>query len=66
MQQIDTAARDTSRTLGVTSLVFRVLNWIVRADANYRQAHKLRNATDEQLADMGMTRRDAAEAFRPR
>lgn len=45
-------------------LLLRLLDTIAAWDARYRDAHKLRNMTDERLADMGLTREDAANAFR--
>lgn len=41
-------------------LLFAVASW----EARQREAHKLRNMPDERLADMGMTRADAENAFR--
>jgi uncharacterized protein YjiS (DUF1127 family) len=44
-----------------TGLAVRFLAWIVALDAGYRSAHALAHATDDRLADMGLTR-GAAEA----
>ena len=40
-----------------SSVLLRILN------STYRQATKLRNTSDERLADMGLTRQDANRAF---
>ena len=45
------------------SLAARLLTMIVKADARYRQASKLNAASDENLADMGLTRSQADAAF---
>lgn len=45
-------------------LLLRLLDIFAAWDARHRDAHKLRNMTDERLADMGLTRHDAENAFR--
>ncbi|GHF54589.1 DUF1127 domain-containing protein [Seohaeicola zhoushanensis] len=65
-----TKAQTTARinpTLQIDSsrpFLLRLLDALVAWDARHRDAHKLRNMTDERLADMGMTRSDAENAFR--
>lgn len=46
-----------------TSVVLRILNWLVRLDSNHRQSQKLKHLDDRLLDDMGMTRKDAERAF---
>lgn len=41
------------------SFPFRVIQWFVERDRQYRDAHKLRNLTDERLDDLGIARKDA-------
>jgi uncharacterized protein YjiS (DUF1127 family) len=41
----------------------RFLNWLVALDAGYRNAQKLASASDEQLADMGISRSEADAEF---
>ena len=42
---------------------FSPLHWLMRLDAAYRQHHALKQATSEQLDDMGISRDDADTAF---
>ena len=53
--------RRTARPLGL-----RLLDWLVLLDAGYRNAHRLASASDERLADMGITRREAEAEFEGR
>jgi len=47
-------------TASVASSLMTTLNWMAAANADYRQAQKLQHLTDDHLADMGLTRHDAA------
>ncbi len=47
----------------ILAIPLRILNWVADRDANYRQAINLRNASDEKLADLGLTRQQANHAF---
>ena len=44
-------------------LAVRLINWLVALDAGYRNAHTLATATDDRLADMGLSRTEAEAAF---
>lgn len=44
-------------------LAVRVLDWLVALDAGYRNAHHLATATDDRLADVGVSRTEAEGAF---
>jgi uncharacterized protein YjiS (DUF1127 family) len=46
-----------------SALGSRFLFWILALDAGYRSAHAFSRATDDQLADMGLTRADADAEF---
>jgi uncharacterized protein YjiS (DUF1127 family) len=53
-----TATRRHTDGLGV-----RFVSWLLTLDAGYRNAHRLANATDAHLADMGITRSQADAEF---
>jgi uncharacterized protein YjiS (DUF1127 family) len=44
-------------------IAIRFLNWLVALDAGYRNAQKLASASDEHLADMGISRSEADAEF---
>lgn len=44
----------------------RFLDWLVALDAGYRNAHRLASASDERLADMGISRTEAEAEFERR
>jgi uncharacterized protein YjiS (DUF1127 family) len=46
-----------------SSILLGALNWLADRNASYRQAIELRGKTDERLADMGITREQANQAF---
>jgi uncharacterized protein YjiS (DUF1127 family) len=46
-----------------TGLAVRFVTWLVALDAGYRGAHALARATDDRLADMGLTRAAAEDEF---
>jgi uncharacterized protein YjiS (DUF1127 family) len=46
-----------------TGLAVRFVAWLVALDAGYRSAHALAHATDDRLADMGLTRAAAEDDF---
>jgi uncharacterized protein YjiS (DUF1127 family) len=46
-------------TARIASSLFAALNRVAAADAAYRQADRLRHLSDDHLADMGLSRRDA-------
>jgi uncharacterized protein YjiS (DUF1127 family) len=54
------AATAPRRTQG---LGLRFVSWLLALDAGYRNAHRLANATDARLADMGITRSEAEAEF---
>ena len=60
-----TIARPAAATAPRTStgLAVRFLAWLVALDAGYRSAHALAHATDDRLADMGLNRAAAEDAF---
>jgi uncharacterized protein YjiS (DUF1127 family) len=49
--------------LFVTRMFLKALNRLADLDGAYRGKRALMDRTDAQLADMGMTRRDAKRAF---
>lgn len=53
----------TAKTHARASFFAWVLNGIVAADTRYRQKRALKDRSDAQLEDMGLTRRDADRAF---
>jgi len=59
-----TKSRTTRPALGIASKALLVLNWLAERDRRFREASKLRRMPEERLLDMGMSRRDVAEAFR--
>lgn len=46
-----------------TGLAVRFVAWLVALDAGYRSAHALAHASDDRLADMGLSRTAAEEEF---
>jgi len=46
-------------TASIASSLMTSLNWMAAANADYRQARQLQHLTDDHLADMGLTRREA-------
>jgi uncharacterized protein YjiS (DUF1127 family) len=44
-------------------LALRLMSLLVKLDAGYRNAHHLAHATDERLADVGVSRTAAEAAF---
>ena len=65
MQTIaDTAYLPASRTTRSAGL--RLLDWLVKLDAGYRNAHRLASASDERLTDMGISRTEAEAEFERR
>lgn len=46
-----------------TPAKFHPIRWLLRLDAAYREAHKLKNAEDNRLDDMGITRKQADAVF---
>jgi uncharacterized protein YjiS (DUF1127 family) len=62
---MQTIARTTylpaARTKG--ALLPRFLAWLVALDAGYRNAHRLADASEEHLLDVGISRSDAEAEF---
>ena len=46
-----------------TQIEFHPIRWLLRLDAAYREARKLKNAEDQRLDDMGITRKEADAVF---
>lgn len=62
MQTIASTAY-VATTAAKRPLAVRFLNWLVALDAGYRNAHHLATATDDRLADVGLSRTQAEDAF---
>ncbi len=46
-----------------SGLAVRFVAWLVALDAGYRGAHALAHASDDRLADMGLSRAAAEDEF---
>ena len=56
-------AHSATRTRITTAFSFHPVQWLLRLDAAYREAQKLKKTEDHYLADMGITRKQADTAF---
>lgn len=54
---------ETSRTRPAAVATFNPIKWLLRLEADYREADKLKKADDTRLQDMGLTRKQADTAF---
>jgi len=54
---------NTATTAPVTASTFNPIQWLLRLEATYREADKLKNTEDHHLLDMGITRKQADAIF---
>ncbi|TNF20293.1 MAG: hypothetical protein EP318_11505 [Rhodobacteraceae bacterium] len=65
MQSLTTSTRRTAaRRWSPRPLILRALDRLIAADRAYRERSKMRRLSDEQLRDMGLSRRDAPRGRR--
>tara|TARA_R110002051_G_scaffold129972_2_gene203724 strand:+ start:5739 stop:5942 length:204 start_codon:yes stop_codon:yes gene_type:complete len=54
---------ETLRTRPAAPKTFNPIKWLLKLDADYRQADKLNKTSEDQLRDMGLTRKQADTVF---